>query len=213
MTGQSLILIGGGGHGLVVAEAARLAGAAVAGFYDDNAHAACAQRLGLERLGALVDFYDVENDPAFIVALGDLRLRGAFLADLSARHGPGAWSVVHPHASVSPSAVVGSGVFVGARAVIHTLATVHAHAVINTGAIIEHECEIGENAHIAPGAALAGNVKVGRGALVGIGARVLPGISVGAGSTVGAGAVVVQDVPEGATVVGIPAGPLPRGTN
>jgi len=207
----NLILIGGGGHALVVAEAARLAGCHLAGFYDDNAQAPCAAKLGLEHFGPLVDFYEASStNPAYIIALGDLRLRAAFLADLGERHATGAWSVIHPHASVAPSAVIGSGAFIGPRAVVHSFAVVHAHAVINTGAIVEHECIIGENAHIAPGAVLAGNVKVARQALVGIGSRVLPGIKVGIGSVVGAGAVVVQDVPEGDTVVGVPAAPLPR---
>ena len=43
------------------------------------------------------------------------------------------------------------------------------------------------------------------GALVGIGAVVLPGKTIGAWATVGAGAVVIDDVPAGATVVGVPA--------
>lgn len=43
------------------------------------------------------------------------------------------------------------------------------------------------------------------GAFVGIGARVLGGITIGRGATVGANAVVIDDVPAGATAVGIPA--------
>lgn len=209
---SKLILVGGGGHALVVAEAARLAGHELLGFFDDNPQAALGHKLGVARLGGLVDFYKhAEGDSAFIVALGDLRLRTAFLADLSGKGLNRAATIVHPHASISPTAALAPGVFVGPRAVVHTLANVHAHAVINSGAIVEHECQIGENAHVAPGAALAGNVSVGRGSLVGIGSRVLPGIHIGAGATVGAGAVVVQDVPDGVTVVGVPARSLNGG--
>jgi serine O-acetyltransferase len=43
------------------------------------------------------------------------------------------------------------------------------------------------------------------GAYVGAGARVLGGITVGAGALIGANAVVLDDVPAGATAVGIPA--------
>ena len=75
----------------------------------------------------------------------------------------------------------------------------------NSGAIVEHECIVGDFAHIAPGAVLSGNVHVGEGTLVGVGARVIPGIRIGAWATVGAGAVVIEDVPDGATVVGVPA--------
>ncbi len=51
---------------------------------------------------------------------------------------------------------------------------------------------------------------VGQGALVGIGATVMPGRSVGDWSVVGAGACVIEDVPAGVTVVGVPAKPLQR---
>jgi serine acetyltransferase len=37
---------------------------------------------------------------------------------------------------------------------------------------------------------------------------VVPRIRIGAGATVGAGAVVIEDVPDGVTVVGIPAKPI-----
>ena len=48
-------------------------------------------------------------------------------------------------------------------------------------------------------------VVVGEGALVGIGANVIPERTIGAWSVVGAGATVIEDVPERATVVGVPA--------
>jgi serine O-acetyltransferase len=43
------------------------------------------------------------------------------------------------------------------------------------------------------------------GAVLGAGCRVLGPIRVGANARVGAGAVVLEDVPSGATVVGVPA--------
>lgn len=49
---------------------------------------------------------------------------------------------------------------------------------------------------------------IGNNVFVGAGARVLGGISVADNAKVGANAVVTRDVPEGVTVVGIPAKPL-----
>jgi acetyltransferase-like isoleucine patch superfamily enzyme len=43
---------------------------------------------------------------------------------------------------------------------------------------------------------------------IGVGAIIMPGVTVGRGAQVGAGAVVTNDVPDGATVVGVPAKPL-----
>jgi acetyltransferase EpsM len=59
--------------------------------------------------------------------------------------------------------------------------------------------------HVSPGAQLGGNVYVGEGAHIGIGASIKPGVKIGKWSVVGAGAVVVNDVPDGVTVVGVPA--------
>jgi len=61
---------------------------------------------------------------------------------------------------------------------------------------------------IAPGAHLGGEVTIGEGVLIGIGATVMPQRRVGDWAVVGAGACVVEDVPDGVTVVGVPARPL-----
>ena len=46
---------------------------------------------------------------------------------------------------------------------------------------------------------------IGARARIGAGAVLLPGVDVGQGATVAAGALVTRDVPEDATVMGIPA--------
>ncbi|TVQ32319.1 MAG: acetyltransferase [Phycisphaeraceae bacterium] len=197
-----LVLVGGGGHARVVAEGARLAGWAITGFLDDDPEAALA---GIEarRLGALalLDHEDIGLRHPLILGLGDLALRRKLIPKLAE---PVA-SVIHTHASVSPSARIGRGVFIGPGAVVHTGAAIGDHAIINSGAIIEHDCVIGENAHIAPGAALGGDVRVGANTLVGLGARALPGVRIGVRCVVGMGAAVVTDVPDGALVFGVPA--------
>jgi sugar O-acyltransferase (sialic acid O-acetyltransferase NeuD family) len=199
---RPVLLIGGGGHALVVAEALRLAGAPLAGFLDDAATPTLAgPPFEAARLGSLGDADEAPGRP-WILAIGDLAVRERLLRRLP---GDGAATVIHPAAHVSPTAHVGRGVYVGPGAVVHAAAEVGDHAIINTGAIIEHECRIGRNAHVAPGAVLGGRARVGAGALVGLGSRVLPGVTIGEGCTIGAGAVVTADVPGGATAAGVPA--------
>lgn len=94
---------------------------------------------------------------------------------------------------VAPSATVGIEVFLADH--VHVLA----------GAIVSHGCHIGEYATVATGAILCGEVTVGAGAFIGCGANIKHGgITIGEGATVGMGAVVVNDIPPGATVVGVP---------
>lgn len=198
-TALELVLIGGGGHALVVADAAVLAGMRCTGFFDDNMEAAASTRLRLPRAGDLLDH--VPASLRWIVAVGDVKLRRRILDRLSI----GATTVIHPRAVVARSARVGAGVLVAAGAVINPAAHVGVHAIINTAAVVEHGVVVGANSHIAPGVVLGGGVEVGTDCLIGLGARVLPGVRIGAGATVGAGAVVTRHVPAGAKVKGVPA--------
>lgn len=202
----TLVLIGGGGHALVVAEAAALAGLNPAGFLDDDTSAVLASGEGaLPWLGPLLAFdRAARQDTGFIIALGDLVARRELLTQLVPfEHA--ATSVIHPAARIAPSVAIARGTFIGPAATIHTRAAVAQHSIINSGAIIDHECHIGENVHIAPGAILGGRVRVGSDTLIGLGSRILPNLRIGRGCTVGAGAVVTRDLPDGRTVTGIPA--------
>ncbi len=201
-----LTLVGGGGHALVVADAALRAGLALHGFYDDDPDAPLAfGSPACTHLGELnnLEARELDGSP-WIIALGDLDTRRSLIDRLYKAEDDAAM-VIHPDATVSESAVIAGGVWVGPRAVVHTRARVLDHAIINSGALVEHDCLISENAHIAPGATLGGSVSVGNNTLVGLNATVLPGLTIGSGCTIGAGAVVTRDVPDYATVVGVPA--------
>lgn len=179
-----------------------LAGWAVRGFYDDDAHAVAASKQRLAHLGTLASVPNCGTmSDRFVLCLGDLALRARTLESL----GTCAANVIHPACVLHASSELGVGIYVGPRAVIHSFARIADHAIINTGAIIEHECEIGSNVHIAPGAVLAGRVKVGQGSLVGLNATILPNVRIGSSCVIGAGAVVTKNVPDRATVVGVPA--------
>ncbi len=205
MSEQTLIIYGAGDHGLVVANAAQVAGWKILGLVDD------ADRTGrptvthwpfLGRPDAGIE----HTGAKWIVAVGDNAARVRCL-DRVKSIGARLATVIHPDASVSPLAQVAPGAFIGPRAIVHAEAQIGMGAVINSGAIIEHHNQVGEATHIAPGVTLCGRVKVGDRVLIGAGAIVLPGLSIGDDAVVGAGAVVTHDVPSGACAVGNPARP------
>lgn len=205
-----LKLLGGGGHAVVVAEAARLAGHTISGVYDDSANCTAVQgTAAIPHLGPLQPLLGEGNRIAslWVLCVGDCRVRRSILEHLAAHHASAA-TIIHPRAFVSQSAATEPGVFVGPLAVVHACARVGAHAIVNSTAVVEHDCHVGENAHIAPSATLGGHVTVGRDTLVGLGAAVLPGVRIGSGCVVGAGSVVREDVPDNSRVAGNPARPI-----
>jgi len=200
--GRSLVLLGGGGHAAVVAEAARSAGWTLCGYLDDAQDTEIAIHLGLQRLGAIRDIDRIPTAALGHAAIGDAKLRRQWLDALGDRAAP---AIVHETAVVSPSASLAQGSFVGPRAVVNAGAVVGRGVIVNTAAIVEHDCVLEAFCHVAPGAAMGGAAVAGEQCTIGLNASVLPGVRIGASATLGAGAVAVTDLPDGATGVGIPA--------
>lgn len=208
----SLVILGSGGHAAVVAEAATRSGWRVVGVASREMPAA---ERPFERADWLGDPDDVDGRARIgallaqgakvHAAVGDATLRRRWTSFFE-EHGIDALAaVVDPSAVVSPSARLAPGVFIATGAIVHARAVVGTGAIINTRAVVEHDCVVGEFAHVSPGAILCGGVRVGRSAQVGAGAVVVPNRSIGDGATVGAGAVVIRDVVSGVTAVGVPA--------
>ena len=114
-------------------------------------------------------------------------------------------TVRHPKSWLHESVSVAEGSVIMAGVVIQPCARLGRHVIVNSCASVDHDCVIGDFAHVCPGAHLAGGVRVGEGALVGAGAAVIPGVRIGAGAVVGAASAVVRDVAEGTKVAGCPA--------
>lgn len=97
---------------------------------------------------------------------------------------------------------------------IHPGATLGAGILIDhgMGVVIGETAELGDRITIYHGTTLGGTGKekgkrhptIGDNVVIGAGAKVLGNIKIGSNSKIGANSVVLHDVPEGATVVGIP---------
>jgi len=114
-------------------------------------------------------------------------------------------TVVHPTASVSPTALLGPGTVVLQNAVVCSNARVGSHVVVLPCAVISHDDVIGDYTCIATGATVSGGVQVGPSCYLGCNCAIIENVQLGKNCLVGMGSVVTRDVEENSVVVGNPA--------
>jgi len=183
----NLIVIGAGGHGRSVAEAAALSGEfRVVGFLDD-AYDIGEIVLGVPVLGAIATMHQY-CDKHFIVAIGNNIKRQQLMCQLD--HTILA-TVVHPRAFVSPRAVLGKGSAVMAGAIVGTEALLGLGVIVNSGAVVDHHAIVGDYGHLGVNACMAGGSVLGAGAwmqagsALGYGVKIPLGVTLVPGESVG----------------------------
>ena len=200
-----MILIGYSGHAFVIYGMLHAAGKKVIGYCDvieKDYNPFNLTYFGTETSDAALEAI---RKHGYFIAVGDNLLRKKIYDNLQQRNLL-PLNAIHPSSVIDASATIAiAGVMIAANVVINPLADVGTGVICNTGCIIEHECIVGDFAHIGPGAVLCGNVKIGDGTFVGANAVIKQGITVGKNAMIGAGAVVVKNVPDNITVIGVPA--------
>lgn len=186
MNPRALVVVGAGGYGRSVAEAAAASGAfTVVGFADDR-WPDLEPIWGLPILGRTGDLAGLRaHASAAVIAIGNNSRRRA-LFDQAAGAGFELISVIHPRAIVSPSALVGRGVTVMAGAVIGCEATLGDGAIVSAGAVIDHHVQLGDFAQASAGACLGGGASLGTEAWIQEGCALRPGEKMAARTTVSA---------------------------
>lgn len=206
-----LLVFGAGGHGRVVADAARSGGWSLHGFIDDAPGLDGSRVWGLPVFSLVQLSRDRPQWLSIAVALGigDNVVRGTVHQRLLAQ-GIMVATVVHAAAVVATTACLGEGSVVMANATINPDARLGRGCIVNTGAVVEHDCVLEDYVHLSPNAALGGAVTIGARSHLGLGAVALPGVAIGQDARIGAGAAVIRDIEAGVTAVGVPARPLRR---
>lgn len=190
-------LIGAGGHAKVIIEILEKQGLYIGGLQDGNPKVK--SLLGHDVHHEFPEFFHAD-DAEVIISIGNNAIRKKLADSSNYKY----VSAIHPSANISKRATIGKGTVIMAGVSINADVEIGKHAIINTNASVDHECILEDYVHISPNAALGGNVHVGEGTHIGIGANVIQGIKIGKWCTVGAGTVVLNDIPDGSTVVGNP---------
>jgi len=188
-------------------------GVQVVGFIDDDSLKRESANSGLRVLGDLCDLKTLRGSgiEGAICAIGDNIIRGEKAAKLGAM-GFTLINAIHPTVMISKKSILGKGVIIGSGAILYVNPIIGDNVFIGPGVIVSHDTVIANNALLSVGSVVGARVDVGKGAFVGAGATVTPTgwgeqsrLKIGENAVVGAGAVVIEDVPDNAVVVGVPA--------
>ena len=174
---------------------------------DDDGSLTGTQIDGIEITGPLAHARLYPTDTRFIDTLGSPR---------NYAHRPGIIgglglsddrfvTLVHPTASVSPSAFLGPGSLVFAFATVGAGARLGCHVTVLPHGAVSHDAIVGDWTQIATAAIVSGAAHIGRCCYIGAGSTIIDGATVGDGALVGMGSVVLKQVPPGVVVAGNPA--------
>lgn len=198
---KSVVIIGAGGHGKVIADIVLNSGDLVIGFLDDgcNEKSVC----GFPVLGKISDYVEYKDNCMFVVAIGNAKIREKIVSELPDVNW---YTAIHPTAVISKIKTnIGCGTVIMANAVVNPGASIGKHCIINTSAVVEHDNIIEDYVHVSVGAKIAGTVYIGKRTWIGIGATAKNNISICNDCMIGAGGVVVKDILIPGTYIGVPA--------
>jgi UDP-N-acetylbacillosamine N-acetyltransferase len=198
---QKLIILGFGGHARSVADVALALGFKTLVFVDEQA------REGELFLNFPVLKSFTPDDPkswCAFPASGNALFRQA-QTDLIQQLGWQLISLIAPSATLGVGFEIGDGVFIGQQAHIGPMAKVGSGSIVNSGAVVEHECTIGEWAHVSVNATMGGRSSLGDYSMLGAGATVIDNITIVRQTHIGAGALVIKKISVSGIYVGIPA--------
>lgn len=190
---KKLAIIGAGGHGKVVAEAAMLSRCFDQIVFVDNTLGYLNRKiLGIEVIAA--EYQELSPKEFSIhIAVGDNRVRKVMYHQATAL-GFELATIIHPSAIISPTSDIKEGVVVMAGAVIQCDTYIGKCTIVNTGASVDHDCKVHDFAHLSPQVVLAGNVEIKEGCWIGAGAVCREKVTVNENVIIGANSFVNRSI-------------------
>jgi len=184
---QRLLVLGAGGHGIAVAEAAILSRQfGTISFLDKKARGSVGEWTIIgtpESLLSHIDQFD-----AAIAAVGNCDLRTEWLGAIR-NSGLRSPPIIHPAATVSRLAVIEQGCAIMPGAVVGPRTSIGLGSIINCNATVDHDCHLGDYVHLGVGVHLAGGTVVGNNSFLQAGCCAGYGVSIPAGTLASPGTI------------------------
>ena len=192
MRTKKLLIIGAGGHGRSVAEAALESSNWNEIHFADDIVDAVQSVNGLPVVGNLKSYTRLGAAyNGVVVAIGNNEIRARILSDCIKLNLP-VVSIIHPRAFVSQFAEINIGTTVLAGAAVGANAKIGTGCLINCNTCVDHDCVLDDYVHLGVGVHLAGGVVVGRSAILYAGTCAGYHVEIPEGTTWGPGAALTH---------------------
>lgn len=175
----------------------------IIGFLDDAPDKIGKEMFGHKVLGPVSDIEKMQN-VAVIIGIAFPQIKLKILKRLLDNPELEFPALVSPHAWISDGCTVGRGAIIYPGVSINYGSSIGDFVVINMNCALGHDCALGDYTALAPGVNLGGHTKIGACVDVGIGTATKQFAKIGDNAVIGGQTMITKDVPEGATVVGVP---------
>lgn len=148
---KTLLIIGAGGHGKVVAEIASACGYDKVVFLDDNSS---------EAIGKINELENFKNyfEEAF-VGIGNNAVRKELIYKLEDT-GYKIPVLIHPTAYISKSAKISAGTVIEPHAVVNANSIIGKGCIVSVGAIVDHNSVLQDYVHVNAGSIISAGANI-----------------------------------------------------
>ncbi len=200
------VIIGAGTYGEVYLAYLQDANVEIVGFIDDSPKADKIQGIpvlgGMDILPEIKERYGVE---AVYCPIGNNKLRVKFLS-YARKLGYKTPQYIHPSVIISPNVTIGEGVYILLGTSIMPYTKIDDFVMISMNVSLAHHNHLGTGVFLSTGCNFGASIYAKPYAYCGIASTIMTGIKeLGENCLIGAGAVVINDVPDNAVMVGVPA--------
>lgn len=156
MPETSLIILGAGGYGRVLAEVASSLKKWSNIYFVDDLWPKLTHINGYNIIGDIASLTNMDTSGCVgIAAIGDNLLRERWQVTLKKLNIPLA-TIVHHTAIISPSAQISSGVSIMAGCIVSASCHLHEGVILNIGSLLDHDVVVGHYSHLSVGVKVVG---------------------------------------------------------